>query len=130
MYGGDGANTFVWKMADLDGGTGIIKDFSIPGGDKLVLADVLPEGGVIDDLLNGNLVDFGLMDFGHEGMGLEINIDVGGKAQTIDVQFSGPVEVGKEPYATFTDFVQDYNSQGTEDQALMVEHLTKAMTGN
>jgi Ca2+-binding RTX toxin-like protein len=129
LYGGDGADIFVWRGADLDGGTDIIKDFSLQGGDTINLADLLPEGGSIDDILNGNLINLGVVDMGADGKGLEINLNMGGNTQTIDVRFTGPIEAGGQSYADFSAFAQDLNSMDNSDQAAMMEHLIKAMTG-
>lgn len=129
LYGGSGADTFVWRESDLDGGTDIIKDFSLLGGDKINLADLLPEGGSIDDLLQGNLIQLGVVDLGSDAKGLEINLNIGGGTQTIDVQFTGPIEAGGQSYADFSAFVQDLDNMNNGEQAVMMEHLIKGMTG-
>lgn len=129
LYGGSGADTFVWRAEDLDGGTDIIKDFSLLGGDKLNLADLLPEGGSIDDMLNGNLITLGVVDLGADGKGLGINLNMVGGTQTIDVQFTGPIEAGGQSYADFSAFAQDFGNMDGGEQVAMMEHLIKAMTG-
>ena len=41
LYGGTGADTFVWKAGDM--GNDVIKDFNYNEGDRLSLADLLPD---------------------------------------------------------------------------------------
>ncbi len=41
IMGGGGADTFVWHASDLDGGRDMLVDFSVAGGDRLLLNGVL-----------------------------------------------------------------------------------------
>ena len=129
LYGGGGADTYVWRQGDLDGGTDIIKDFSLLGGDVLNLSDLLPAGGSIEDLLSGDALQLGLVDLGSDGKGLEITLNLAGVTQTIDVQFSGSIQTEGSSFDSFAHFADEYTSVSAGDQAVMMEHLIKAMSG-
>ncbi|MCJ2377012.1 type I secretion C-terminal target domain-containing protein [Vibrio sp. ZSDZ34] len=56
LSGGDGADTFEWLDADLDGSTDTIRDFSLEEGDKIDLSDIFDDvDGTIDEIISEHI---------------------------------------------------------------------------